>query len=377
VTATEQPTRVIDLVLDTRDGDAAAFETLLVGLQRFAHEQVESMVVSLRFSGDDFVQEATLAQMVRGTVQAAALDLAQSGKRVNALLARDSTTPADLATITGYLHSAGAASMTGDCIDLTRRLGGPRPPAKREVAVLTGAAGAIGRVVAEVLGRAGRRLVLVDLAADALEEAARTIPNVVATHACDLTSGDQVDELIAKLEPVQPTAAVLLHGVPAGRALPEVEITAAKRQYAINATSATGFVTALAPLLASNGGGSIVALSSQAGLAAERGNIAYCAGKFALVGFAQAFAQTLLDQRVALHVLCPGPIDSPLMRAAFAGLAPAAGMSVEDYTAMRMAQIPLGRPGTPEEMAAAVGCLLALQTATGVVLAPTGGAVMT
>ncbi|HYS36632.1 MAG TPA: SDR family NAD(P)-dependent oxidoreductase, partial [Pseudonocardiaceae bacterium] len=209
MTTTEHGTRTIDLELDTRHGHDAAFETLLVRLQRFGLEHGESMVVTVRLSGDDLVQDATLAQMVRGTVQAGALDLARSGKRVNALLARDTTTPADLATLTDYLHSTGAASMTGDCVDLTRRLSGPRPQTEGDVVVLTGAAGAIGHVVAEVLGNAGHRLVLVDLAADALAEAARTIPNVVATHACDLTSADEGRELIAKLEPVRPTAAVV------------------------------------------------------------------------------------------------------------------------------------------------------------------------
>ena len=375
MTSATHPDSTVEL--DTRDGDAALFDTLLGELQRFARGTSQSLVAHVRLGGTDSVLDATATETVRGTVQAAALDLAQSGKRVNAALTLDTTPAADVTTLSHYLHSAGAASMTGNTLDLTRTVSEPRPPTDTRVIVLTGAAGAIGRAVAEHLGRSGHRLILVDIDADALEATAETTPNVTAIHACDLTSEPQVARLLTALEPTGFDAAVLLHGVPAGRALSDVDPPAARRQYAINASATTHVTTALASALSSENGGTIVALSSQAGLAAEQGNLTYCAGKFALVGFARAYAEQVRDQNVAIHVLCPGPIDSPLMRAAFAQLAPASGMSVEDYTAMRMAEIPLGRPGTTDEMAAAVQCLLDLRAATGLVLAPTGGAVMT
>jgi NAD(P)-dependent dehydrogenase (short-subunit alcohol dehydrogenase family) len=148
------------------------------------------------------------------------------------------------------------------------------------------------------------------------------------------------------------------------------------RSLRVNGTGVWNLITGLGGRLEQGEQGSVVVLSSQAGLYAEPGNGPYCAAKFAVVGLVRALAADAGNSALRVHALCPGPVDTPLMREAFAAMADAAGISAEEYMAQRLAGIPLGRVGTTGQIGAAARYLIELE-ASGVVLASTGGAVLT
>jgi 3-oxoacyl-[acyl-carrier protein] reductase len=120
---------------------------------------------------------------------------------------------------------------------------------------------------------------------------------------------------------------------------------------------------ALRPMLKQRSG-RIVAISSVVGQTGNAGQSNYAASKAGLIGFCKSVAREVASRSITVNVVAPGLIDTEMTR----GLASA---TQQDWSA----QIPLGRPGTPDDVAAAV-CFLASDEAsyiTGHVLAVNGG----
>lgn len=119
-----------------------------------------------------------------------------------------------------------------------------------------------------------------------------------------------------------------------------------------------------AAALARAGGGSIVNVSSSAGLKGSARALAYCATKWALRGMTKAVAQDLGKQSIRVNSIHPGPIDTGMLD----------GFSAEQR-AQRAAIVPLGREGTVAEVAELVAFLLSDRSAfiTGAEIAIDGG----
>jgi 3-oxoacyl-[acyl-carrier protein] reductase len=113
--------------------------------------------------------------------------------------------------------------------------------------------------------------------------------------------------------------------------------------------------------------GRIVAIGSVVGQSGNAGQANYAASKAGLIGFCKSLAKEVASRNVTVNVVAPGLIDTDMTRALTAD-------TQRDWAA----QIPLGRPGTPADVAAAV-CFLASDEAsyiTGQVLAVNGGMYM-
>ena len=120
------------------------------------------------------------------------------------------------------------------------------------------------------------------------------------------------------------------------------------------------------PHLLAAGGGSIVNMASMVALVGSATpQIAYCAAKGGIVAMTREIAITYARQGVRANAVCPGPIDSPLLRSIYDASA----------TARRMVHIPTGRFGQPEEIANAVVYLASDEASwtTGVTLPVDGG----
>src|SRR6202007_926896 len=100
------------------------------------------------------------------------------------------------------------------------------------------------------------------------------------------------------------------------------------------------------PRMIAGGGGSIVNLASVAGLVGLHNRAAYCASKGAVIALTRALAVDHVADHVRVNCICPGTVDSPWVRR----LLDEAGESRDDLVARQ----PMGRLGTPEEVAAAV-----------------------
>jgi len=119
------------------------------------------------------------------------------------------------------------------------------------------------------------------------------------------------------------------------------------------------------PGMAARGGGSIVNVASIAALVGLRNRAAYCASKGAVVALTRALAVDHVEDGIRVNAVCPGTVDSPWVRR----LVDEAGESLDGLRARQ----PMGRLGTPEEIAEAVAYLVSADFATGTILTIDGG----
>jgi NAD(P)-dependent dehydrogenase (short-subunit alcohol dehydrogenase family) len=111
--------------------------------------------------------------------------------------------------------------------------------------------------------------------------------------------------------------------------------------------------------------GAIVNVASVAGLIGLRNRAAYSASKGAVIALTRALAVDHVADRIRVNAVCPGTVDSPWVRR----LVDEQGESLD---ALRARQ-PLGRLGTPEEIADAILYLVSAEFATGTILTVDGG----
>lgn len=116
-------------------------------------------------------------------------------------------------------------------------------------------------------------------------------------------------------------------------------------------------------------GGAIVTMSSDYAVMAVPGGAAYCAAKAAIFSLTKSIAQEFAPDRIRINALGPGPIDTPILQS---------GRTDEEYRAARArlaGELPIGRLGQPEEVAAAADFLLSERSSyiTGQIIHPNGG----
>ena len=134
-------------------------------------------------------------------------------------------------------------------------------------------------------------------------------------------------------------------------------------------------------MLQRGGGGKIVVISSSAGKRGRARFAAYCASKFALVGFTQSLAQELGPHRINVNAICPGLVDTERTDFIAAALAPE-GHSAEEYRVMmlreRAASVPLGRVALGDDIARMAAFLASSESdyVTGLSISVSGGSEM-
>lgn len=241
--------------------------------------------------------------------------------------------------------------------------------------VMTGGAANIGRATAVHLARHGARLVIGDVDADGV---AGTLAEIEAVGgeatfvATDVTDEAQVRALID-------TAADRLGGLDAGffnaglqrsGAVTEFEVADWDALFSVNPRHCFLGAKHLTPHLRRNGGGAIVLTASLAAVKGGPGMTAYSASKGAIVGFGRALAAELASDGIRVNTICPGWIDTPFNQPAIDFM----GGRASQEEAVRQV-VPLGRQGTPEEIATSVLYLIsdASSYMTGQILLVDGG----
>lgn len=235
------------------------------------------------------------------------------------------------------------------------------------VALVTGAGGAIGSAVVADLSALGAEVVGLDRDADALAELAAGHRSVRVVTA-DLARPDDVDRALDEVGPVD----VLVANAGLARVGPFADDDSASwdELWAVNLRSVLQVTQRLVPAMAERGWGRAVLVSSDGARAGSGGEVAYAATKAGLFGLAKSLAREVARHGVTVNVVCPGPIDTPMLRSVAA-----ANPGLVDRLAR---QIPARRLGTPDDVAAAVAFLAGERAGyvTGQLLSVNGGITM-
>jgi 2-dehydro-3-deoxy-L-rhamnonate dehydrogenase (NAD+) len=217
------------------------------------------------------------------------------------------------------------------------------------MALVVGGGSGIGAACARRLGHDGYRVLVADLDLAAATTMAGRCHDGLAVHV-DVTQADSVDRMMAaaadwggQLTVAVNCAAIRDAGGPVGDHDPQ----SWRRTLAVNLDGVFLCTRAQIRAMRGTGGGAIVAISSVLGLRGHPDVPAYVTAKHGLIGLYRSAAIAHAPDGIRLNVICPGYVHTPLLDARLD----------EARSAALTAQHPIGRLGTPEEIAAAVAWL--------------------
>jgi len=253
--------------------------------------------------------------------------------------------------------------------------------------IVTGASSGIGAATARLLCAEGAEVLLVGRRAaplDAAADEARTAGGRAETLTQDVTdpsAGERtVDACAERIG--EPYALVNGAGTSAIRRLDELTDADWQRQWELHVMASMRLMRAAAPRMADGGDGRIVNVCSSSGKRPSSTNAAYSVTKSAQLSLSRAFADLYARRGVLVNAVAPGMVETPLWTAP-GGMADQVaereGIDRERALAAAAERIPLGRMGTPEEIAAVIVFLCSRQASnvTGAAWSVDGGTVAT
>lgn len=219
-----------------------------------------------------------------------------------------------------------------------------------KTAIVTGAAGGLGSAICRLFAREGAAVAVADLDLEGARALAGEIAaaggRAVAVRA-DVTSAEETAQMTAAAVRLAGGGGVDIlvnnAGIAGLGAVTEITEEDWNRVLAVNLTGAYLCSRQVIPEMIRAGGGSIVCISSVAGVTAQAGQAAYHASKHGLIGLMRAMALDHARDGIRVNAVCPGAVDTPL-------LSPLTG----ERMAALAARHALGRIARPEEIAAAV-----------------------
>jgi 3alpha(or 20beta)-hydroxysteroid dehydrogenase len=234
-----------------------------------------------------------------------------------------------------------------------------------KVAVVTGAAGGIGRATCERLASEGARIVAVDLRAQDLEPVLARVREV-GGEALAVTADVSVAADVARYvdEGARRFGGIDLLVNNAGiegavKPLEEYPEDVFDRVIEVNVRGVFLGLKYVHPAMKARGGGAIVNLASVAGITGNGLISAYVASKHAVVGLTRAAASTYPAAGIRVNAVLPAPVETRMMRSLEEGFLPGQPAVLKQ---MMASQIPLGRYAEPAEVAGVIAFLLSDET---------------
>ncbi|MFT5052764.1 MAG: NAD(P)-dependent dehydrogenase (short-subunit alcohol dehydrogenase family) [Chlamydiales bacterium] len=250
-----------------------------------------------------------------------------------------------------------------------------------KVALVTGASRGIGARVAALLGQRGVHVLVAARQLDECQVVADGIAAAggAATAIClDVTDPLSIERAVSVGRAAAGHIGWLVNnaGVAVSAPLAASDDELFGLHMRVNFDGARRVMQALLPEMVAAGSGSIVQVASSAAIEGYPYVAAYCASKHALLGYSRAAALELLRKGVAVNVICPHYVDSPMTTESIARIVEKTGKSEPQAREFLAGQNPGGVLVTPEEVAEAVHAHLQGRR-TGVVTELIGGAART
>jgi 2-hydroxycyclohexanecarboxyl-CoA dehydrogenase len=222
------------------------------------------------------------------------------------------------------------------------------------VAVVTGGASGMGRAVCHALADQGCRVGVLDIDAGAADQVARAITSAggaACAAAVDVSDRRAVEGALDAVRSAFGPVGIMVTsaGIEGFEDFLDISTESWERMLAVNLTGTFHCVQAVVPDMVDAGWGRIVTISSSSAQSGTRRMSHYVASKGGVIAFTKALALDLAPEGITVNTIPPGVIDTPMMRRPIESGA----MDVDAV----IARAPLGRLGTPEDIAVACAFL--------------------
>ena len=251
---------------------------------------------------------------------------------------------------------------------------------ENKVAVVTGAAGSIGKGIAQRMLDQGARVFITDLDQEALDPICAELGENCRSLAADVTSPDQVAQVVAAAVDAFGGAVDILVNVAgtvgAGGNVEDLTEDNWDFVFAVNCKGSFLFIKEVVPVMKRNGSGSIVNFSSKSGKTGSALMSAYSSAKAAVIGLTQALAFELASNKIRVNCVCPGITEATgVWSNVSTDYVKSMELPIDEVVKKFTSKVPLGRLAHIEDVVN-VTCFLASEQAaymTGQAINITGG----
>lgn len=237
-----------------------------------------------------------------------------------------------------------------------------------KVAVVTGGSRGIGAAVARKLASMGADIAVVYAgnaeAAEAVCEECRAMGGRAQSYCCNVADFTAAKQTVSQIKTDFGTVHILVNnaGITRDGLIASMQEKDFDEVLSVNLKGAFNMIRHCSGIFIRNRGGSIVNVSSVSGLMGNAGQANYSASKAGIVGLTKSVARELASRGITCNAVAPGFIDTDMTKA------------LQNEALLQT--IPLGRVGTPEDVADAVAYLACAKYITGEVLRVDGGMAM-
>ncbi|HOJ39203.1 MAG TPA: SDR family oxidoreductase [bacterium] len=189
-----------------------------------------------------------------------------------------------------------------------------------KLAIVTGASRGIGEAIARKMAQSGARVILVARSQERLKTVAESIRQAGGQAwpvVADISREDQVIKMVEKITRDFHRIDILINNAGIGYALPVPETTASDWDLMMNTNARGAFFCSrevFKVMVEQKISGTIINIASLAGKKGYRYQAAYCASKFALIGFSKVLAMEGRDYGIRVHLICPGGVNTEFIR---------------------------------------------------------------
>jgi 3-hydroxybutyrate dehydrogenase len=235
---------------------------------------------------------------------------------------------------------------------------GSTAPLTGRTALVTGAGSGIGEAIAKELASAGAWVLVQDLrleTASAVADAIRAAGGEAGATGGDVSNPDDVAAMVDTLMATRGRFDILVNNAGFQHIAP-IESFPLEMWNNLLGVLLTGpflLTQAAVPIMRRRGWGRIINMSSVNGKQGDRGKVAYCSAKHGLIGLTRTTALETAAEGITVNAICPGAVDTPLLRNQLDDLAAVRGVSSDDaLDTLFLGRIPQHRLIEPSEIAA-------------------------